>query len=181
MPLSEQIYAFLVIVLTGIASGFCYDFYVTLKTSCKFKKIAIGIGDLLFWLTLTALIFSLLIVSNYGEIRLYVFIALGLGLLIYFKILSKNMINLLYKLFYLIEKLWRLTVKVGCFLFKVIILPLVIIKKIIFYPLNIIVNIICKIKLLFYKAIRQILYRPAIALKSRIKKIINGIFKRKPK
>ena len=181
MSLREQIYAFLVMILTGIASGFCYDFYLVLKRRWKLKKIGTGVGDLLFWAALTALVFSLLVVGNYGEIRFYVFIALGLGLVLYFKIISKSMVSLLQKLFNIIQKLWLLTAKTITFLWKLILFPLRIIKAAVYYPVKVIKKIIYTLRLWLKKTVKKILHRPANALKSRIKYIFNNIKKRKPK
>ena len=181
MSLREQIYAFLVMILTGIASGFCYDFYLVLKHRWKLRRTGTGVGDLLFWAVLTALVFSLLVVGNYGELRLYVFISLGLGLLLYFRILSKSMVSLLQKLFNIIQKLWMLTVKTITFLWKIILFPLRIIKTVVCYPVKFLKKIIYTLRLWLKKTVEKILRRPSNAFKSRIKNIFNNIKKRKPK
>jgi len=181
MSLREQIYAFLVMILTGIASGFCYDFYLVLKRRWKLRRTGTGVGDLLFWAVLTALVFSLLVVGNYGELRLYVFISLGLGLLLYFRILSKSMVSLLQKLFNIIQKLWMLTVKTITFLWKIILFPLRIIKTVVCYPVKFLKKIIYTLRLWLKKTVEKILRRPSNAFKSRIKNIFNNIKKRKPK
>ena len=181
MPLREQIYAFLVMILTGIASGFCYDFYLVLKRCWKLKKTGTGVGDLFFWAALTALVFSLLVVGNYGELRLYVFIALALGLVLYHKVLSKSMVSLLQKLFNIIHKLWLITVKTITFLWKLILFPLRIILITVCYPFRLLKKIIFTLRLWFKKIVGKILRRPVNALKSRMKNIINGMKKEKPK
>ena len=181
MPLGEQIYAFGVMLLTGITSGFCYDFYLVLKRRWKLKKTGTGIGDLLFWIVLTLLVFSLLVVGNYGELRLYVFIALGLGLLLYYKILSKSMVCLLQKLLNTIQKLWLLTVKTTAFFWRLILIPFRIIKTVVCYPFQVVNKIICTLILWLKMTVKKILRRPANALKSRTKNIFNIIKKAKPK
>ena len=181
MLLREQIFAFLVMILTGIVSGFCYDFYLVLKSRWKLKKTGTGVGDLLFWAALTVLVFSLLLVGNYGELRLYVVIALGLGLLIYFKIISKGMVSLLQMLFNTIQKLWLLTIKTIAFFWKIVLFPLRIIKAAVCYPVNLLNKIISMISSWLKGTIRKILSRPVKALKFRMKNIYSSIKRGKPK
>ena len=180
MPLRQQIFAFGVLILTGLASGFCYDVYLVIKYRWKLKKTGTSIGDLLFWTVLTALIFSLLVVSNYGEIRFYVIIALGLGLMIYFKLLSKSMLCCLQKFFDLIQKLWRLMVKTVAFLCRLILFPLHIIITVVCYPFLIIKKVYCLLSSWLYVFMKNILRRPCKSIKFRVKNIIRRI-RKKPK
>jgi len=93
---STQFFAFGVTVLTGVIIGILFDFYRVLRGQKKRpRKLITNLGDLIFWLMATAIAFSCLIFGNWGEVRVYVFIGLLLGLLFYYYFCSRFLIRFL--------------------------------------------------------------------------------------
>ncbi len=82
-------FAFFLVVVIGIAAGLFFDLYRVLAQLFRFKKWAFMVGDILFWLILTPLVFLVLLWGNLGEVRLYVIMGLVLGAAVYMKYMSK--------------------------------------------------------------------------------------------
>lgn len=87
-PIYEQIRFFLNTIAMGLIVGIVFDFYRVLRQKARWRKWATGIADLLLCLFFTGLVFFLLLLSNWGEVRVYVFIGLALGLAVYFRYLN---------------------------------------------------------------------------------------------
>lgn len=88
VSLDVQLYMFMVLTLTGIVVGILYDFFRTLRDVFKVRGRLASLGDLVFWLVATLFGIAGLILGNWGELRLYVFLALALGLFLYFQLAS---------------------------------------------------------------------------------------------
>jgi spore cortex biosynthesis protein YabQ len=121
--LVSQAHAFAATIVTGMAAGFCYDYYRVVRAVFRLKKMGTCLGDIIFWLVATALVFFLLLLGNRGEMRLYVLAGLGLGALIYHCLLSKYVSRLVRFKFFLFHKTWELLVKLTLFLWMVALFP----------------------------------------------------------
>ncbi len=100
--LKVQSYIFLTSIYGGLLIGTVYDLYKVFRYFLKPKKIATLIEDILFWIVITIIVFSVLIKSTWGELRGYIFVGLFIGAFLYFKLISKIVYSLLVKLFQLI-------------------------------------------------------------------------------
>ena len=122
-----QAYLFLIFTINGIIIGLLFDIFRILRKSFKTSDIITYLQDLIFWIiTAIILLYSIFKFSN-GEIRLYMFIAVFLGCIIYMLLFSKYFIKINLKIVNIIK---------------------IIIKKIInlmVIPLNIIIKIFKKI------------------------------------
>lgn len=86
MPdLLNQICAFLLTLLTGILLGIIIHFYQLTVRKSRLRKFFLIIMDFTLWILLIALIFFGLVLINLGELRVYVFVALITGVLIYYR------------------------------------------------------------------------------------------------
>jgi len=92
VPLDLQLYMFCVLVLAGIGLGLVFDLYRVFRGLTRPKGYVVGLEDLLFWLVVLVFLFGALIVGNWGELRLYVFVALALGLVLYWHLASAAVI-----------------------------------------------------------------------------------------
>lgn len=63
--------------------GIFYDTYRIFERMYKMKKWLIWICDLLFWVSATFLVFGTLLRVNEGIVRIYIFLGLGIGTIIY--------------------------------------------------------------------------------------------------
>ena len=132
----DQAYLFLVFSLTGVAIGILFDFFRILRRTIKTNNIITYIEDILFWiLTGLLLLFNIWFFNN-GEIRVYMFLGIILGVLIYMSTLS----NILIKVF---SKILQTIIKVLGIPFKTIIS---IFRKIITIAEPLFTNITKKIK-----------------------------------
>lgn len=129
VSLSEQFNSFLVTVGTGLIIGLAYDIYWLVRHLLHLRKIGTGLGDLIFWSVTTALAFFLLLVGNWGEIRLYVFIGILVGLGLYFRWFSSVVRKLLVGMVRVLVKLAKLTV-------LIILWPFQLISKLVLVPLG---------------------------------------------
>ena len=116
MELTNQIWIFSITILTGILLGILFDGYRVLRNNCKPREIWTWFTDLLYWLLATAVVFTALIASNWGELRFYVFMGILSGLGIYYSWLSlyairlfTSGIRLLIRSVGLLKKVWLTT------------------------------------------------------------------------
>lgn len=152
-PLANQLSAFAVTLAIGVLAGFCYDYYRVLREIWGLKKTGTYLGDMLFWIFITGLVFFLLLLGNWGVVRLYVFIGLGLGALFYFQLLSKITRRMLKIKFHLLQQIWGLFVRLVCFWGKVILFPVRLLLFILGYPLLLLRKIGRGCRMLFYNLI----------------------------
>lgn len=106
-PVNAQIYSFLGTIVTGLVLGILFDFYRVFRMITRPKKFLTCLGDLVFGLLATVAVFFVLLYSNWGEFRLYVFIGMIMGLFLYYNLLSWLVIKLLVGTCRLIKKTGR--------------------------------------------------------------------------
>jgi spore cortex biosynthesis protein YabQ len=82
------------LVIAGLAIGLLFDLYRLLRWLLRPGRVGTYVGDLLFWLVLTPILFFLLLSTNGGELRLYVFVVLAVGCLLYFRLFSRWFLRL---------------------------------------------------------------------------------------
>lgn len=140
----NQSYLFLVFTINGIIIGILFDIFRILRRSFKTADIITYIQDILFWiLTGLILLYSIFTFSN-GEIRLYMFLGVFIGCLLYMLIFSKYFIKINVKIIATIKKIVGKILLIVLYPIKIVIYFL---KKIFFKPINIITINIKKIKL----------------------------------
>ncbi|MCD5407474.1 MAG: hypothetical protein LRZ99_07275 [Desulfotomaculum sp.] len=72
----EQIYIFIITIVSGLLAGLLFDLYRMLAVTLKLKKRGIMLGDILFWLILTLAALGFLLLKNQGDLRIYIFLGL---------------------------------------------------------------------------------------------------------
>ena len=143
----NQAQLFLVFIINGIIIGILFDFFRILRKSFETSDFTTYIEDILFWiLTGVSILFTLFKFNN-GEIRLYMFFAIGIGILFYILIFSSYII--------------KLNVSIICFLKKAI-------KKILFY-------IYIPIKFIL-KIVKKIIFKPIYFTFINIKSLYTNLF-----
>lgn len=121
----------------GILAAFCYDYYREIRRAFRFKKTGTILGDLIFWLFITVIVFALLLEANWGELRMYVFLGLGMGALLYYYLLSRPVSRLVRIKFYIIHRIYSLFVQIISFLWNAVLTPFRFIILLITYPLRV--------------------------------------------
>lgn len=103
-PVAVQLYSFLGTVLCGFILGILFDGYRIFRMICRPKKILTVFGDLCFGLFAALSVFLLLIYSNWGEFRFYIFVGMLCGWFFYYKCFSKWLVALVIKFFRKIKR-----------------------------------------------------------------------------
>lgn len=121
----NQAYLFLVFSLTGVAIGVLFDIFRILRKSIKTPNIIIYIEDILFWILAGLLILYNIWYFNDGEIRVYMFLGIIIGLLLYMSTLSNIIIKIFSKILQTIIKVLEIPFKTIIAIFRKIITTIV--------------------------------------------------------
>lgn len=90
MVLQVQIQAFLLTLVLGIIAGLIFHYYQLTIKSLRVGKYPLYAMDIILWIIMIVIIAAALLIINQGEMRVYVFIALLAGGLVYYKWLSQH-------------------------------------------------------------------------------------------
>lgn len=122
----NQLYILFVFIISGSIIGILFDLFRILRKSFKTPDIITYIEDTLFWIITGLFLLYIIFKYSFGEIRIYMFISLIIGLVGYFLTISKYFIDLNVKIINI---------------FKISISKIL---YILFYPIKIIINILQK-------------------------------------
>ena len=126
----NQAYLFLIFSMTGIVIGILFDIFRILRITIKTSNIITYIEDVLFWILTGLLILYNIWYFNDGEIRIFMFLGMILGILIYISTLSSIFIKIFSKLLQTIIKLLKIPFKALLVIFqKIMTIYTKIIKK----------------------------------------------------
>jgi len=81
-------------LLSGLGLGAAYDGYRVVSHRLGFSRLWLPVLDLLYWAAATLAVFQVLAEANEGEVRLFVFIGLLLGVSCYFWLFSRAVVAL---------------------------------------------------------------------------------------
>ena len=107
----NQAYLFLVFSLTGVAIGVLFDFFRILRRTIKTSNFITYIEDVLFWILTGLLVLYNIWYFNNGEIRIFMFLGIILGVLIYMSTLSSILIKICTKILQTLIKVLELPFK----------------------------------------------------------------------
>ena len=101
-----QLQLFSIFLINGLLIGLLFDFFRILRKAIKTADFITYVEDALFWILTGFIILYSIFTYNNGEIRLFMFFAIILGILIYLIFISKiilsislNIINIVKKIF----------------------------------------------------------------------------------
>ena len=92
--ITNQAYLFLIFILNGIIIGLLFDFFRILRKTIKTKDIITYLEDFIFWILTGSIILYSVFTFNNGEIRLYMFIAILIGIITYMLFVSRYFIDI---------------------------------------------------------------------------------------
>jgi len=95
VTLQTQFVTMGMMLLGGLSLGGLFDLYRVLASQLRAPRYAYYLLDLVFWLVGTLLIFKLLYVSNLGQVRMFVFLGLLIGVALYFLWFSRAVIRII--------------------------------------------------------------------------------------
>ena len=155
--IENQACLFGIFIINGILIGLLFDFFRILRKSFKTNDFITYVEDVLFWILAGIILLYSIFFFNDGEIRLFMFLAVLIGIIIYILSISSYIIKINVKI-------------INCFkmiiikIFKIISIPFTyiikILRKIFFKPISFIIINIRKIstnysKKLFSKIIEH--------------------------
>ena len=125
----SQAHVFLIFIINGIIIAFIFDIFRIFRKSFKTPDWVTYIEDIIFWFITCVLLAYSIYTYNNGEIRLFIFIGLIIGAILYILTISKYII--------------KFSVKIIRFL------KIIFYKKIYYitYPIKIILKIVRKLLL----------------------------------
>jgi spore cortex biosynthesis protein YabQ len=89
MSLQIQFLTLSLMACSGVVLGIAYDFIEVLVREFRIKRWVSAIIDIGYWLAATLFVFQVLVYANYGQVRIFIFIGLLLGVMFYFYIWSR--------------------------------------------------------------------------------------------
>lgn len=133
MELYGQIQIFLGTLLTGALLGIIFDFYRVLRGIFRPRFIATTMADFVYWIVATATVLISLLLYNWLELRLYVFLGLLGGAAGYYRLFSRYAIFLMIRMMRFVGWLLRWGKKAFV---CIVILPLSFVLRILAWPLH---------------------------------------------
>lgn len=92
---------------SGLMIGLILDLYHVLKKRFRLKGWVVSLLDLVYWFVSAGLVFSLLMWSNWGELRFSIFIAILVGVYLYFRYCSEQITPVIDYIVQQVERLIR--------------------------------------------------------------------------
>ena len=114
----NQAYLFLIFSLTGVVIGILFDLFRILRITIKTPNIITYIEDVLFWILTGVLVLYNIWFFNNGEIRLFMFLGIILGVLIYMCTLSNILIKIFSNILKFIINILKVPVKTIIVFFR---------------------------------------------------------------
>ena len=111
MSLQVQFVTLAMMIASGIGMGATFDGYRVVSNELRIGRLWIPVLDLLYWAAATLMVFRVLASSNEGEVRVYVFLGLMIGVAFYFWLLSGTVVKLARWLVGAVRSLIRLSIR----------------------------------------------------------------------
>ena len=98
MEVAVQAYTFAAMVLTGALLGLFFDCYRVAGRLLRLRGRVTAVLDLIYWLGATCIALVSLVLCNWLELRMYIFLGLAGGAVSYYRWLSQYAVALLFQL-----------------------------------------------------------------------------------
>lgn len=157
--IENQAFIFMVFIINGILIGLLFDFFRIMRRTFKTNNIITYIEDFIFWILTGIILLYSIFTFNNGEIRIYMFLGVLLGITLYMLSISSYVIKINVKIINFIKMIIAKTI------------------EIILYPIKLLLKIL---KSIFYKPVAFIIINVRkIIKKYTTKLLINNNFKPK--
>lgn len=121
--MNHDIFMLVFMSIWGAAASMCYDILRALRRAVKHSMAAIWITDFLYWCMAAVMTAYWILVFNDGKLRVWIFCALIIGVILYFFTVSRWILALFSAIFENILKIFR-------FIFKILLTPVQFLYKI---------------------------------------------------
>ena len=125
----EQLTNFLYFIVTGVVLSIIFDIFRILRKTIKTSDIVTNIEDILFGIITGIIILTSIFLFNNGELRLYIFLGIIMGITLYMIFISKYFIKINVTIINFIKKIIILLTKPFIILFKFV-------KRLFFKPIS---------------------------------------------
>ena len=133
--MNNQLYQFLIYIVSGIAISIFFDIFRVLRKSIKTSNLITYIEDAIFWIIVGLFLIWEIITVSYGELRSYIFIGLLLGIVLYLVTISKYFIRFNVKILNFIKKIIKKIILIFSQIFSSILKAMKPIYKLISKPI----------------------------------------------
>lgn len=89
MSLHVQFLTLYLMAGSGVVLGIGFDIIEVLAHEFRLRRWTTALMDIGYWLVATLFVFQVLVYANDGQVRMFVFIGLFVGVIIYFYLLSR--------------------------------------------------------------------------------------------
>ena len=128
----EQLIIFFYFIFVGIMLSIIFDIFRIFRRTIKTSDIITNIQDILFCIITGIIMLFSIFYINKGELRLYIFIGIILGITIYMFFISKYFIKISVAIINFIKKIILILIKPFIILLKIT-------KKLFFKPISFII------------------------------------------
>lgn len=151
MSLQVQFLTTGLMLASGVGIGLLFDLYRVLAHELRFPRWLIPLLDLAYWAAATIIVFRVLLFSNFGHVRLFVFLGLFAGYTLYFLILSESSIKTIRFVIRVVEHIIQFLIRTVeiC-----IVRPVVFLYKLVLALLGFVTSV----AMFLYKVVVQLLY-----------------------
>ncbi|NHN35069.1 spore cortex biosynthesis protein YabQ [Paenibacillus sp. S3N08] len=151
MTLHIQFATMGMMMLGGLSLGGLFDLYRVLANYFRMPRYAYYFWDVVFWILGTLLIFKLLYDINWGQVRLFIFIGLLVGMVVYFWLFSGLVVKLVLKLIQFL----KFVIQIGVRAFKILIIVPI---SLLYRACAIFFGFLFAIAIFLYQVMLQLLY-----------------------
>jgi len=152
--ITTQTNLFLIFIVNGFLIGLLFDFFRILRKTFKTTDLMTYIEDILFWILTGCIILYSIFIFNNGEIRLFLFLGILLGILLYMLFLSSHIIKVNVTIINFLKK------AIGNIL-HILLIPIKyicqIIRKLFFKPISFLIINVRKVSTNSFKKFHNIL------------------------
>ena len=130
----EQLHSFSIFIIVGIIISLIFDAFRILRKAIKTTDIITYFEDVLFWIITMFIILISIFIFNNGELRLYIFIGMIVGIMFYLMFISKYIIKFGISFLKILNRIINIAFKP--FLFMIKILKKIFLKQVSFIFIN---------------------------------------------
>lgn len=102
---TNQAYLFLIFTVNGILIGLLFDFFRIARKVFHTNDMLTYLEDVLFWILAGIIVLYSIFVFNNGELRLFMFLGILLGAIVYMIFVSSYVIKINVKIINMIKKI----------------------------------------------------------------------------
>ncbi len=151
MTLHVQFFTLFMMFCSGLVLGTIFDVSRVLGGKLRLPRWTQPLVDIIYWIVATILVFRLLVFSNEGQVRIFVFLGILIGICFYFAFLSRWVVRTVLLLIRLAIALYRLAKRtVEIF----IIAPVIGLYRLLLF----IFGFLAALAIFLYKIVIQLLY-----------------------